>query len=559
MKTTLQGFILGSLFFATGILQNSFAQTVSWQWAKSAGQGGSEASTGCALDPSGNLYATGWYTSPNLTFGAVTLTNATGIAADFFLTKYDAAGNTLWAKTYGGADGDISNAVATDASGNAYVTGTFNGSVLVMGTFTLTNSSAGTNDIFVAKIDPSGNVLWAKSAGGTSHDKAFAIKVDVLGNVLVSGSFSSSSINFGTGVLNNASTTDDIFLVKYDQSGTAMWARSAGGVLPDAGTSVSSDSLGNVYVAGKFGSPSVNFGTGALNNASSGSYDVFVVKYNSLGTAQWSVRTGGTMDDLASAIIISKTGVYVAGGYSSSSISVGSTTLTNSSAGASDIFLAKYDMSGNPAWAKTSGGSDFDQANALSADASGNISLGGFYISGSIVFGASTLTNSSVGYKEVFIAEYDQLGNSMWATTAPGGVNDGINGLAMSPSGTDIYISGAFDSSPLTFGPHNIYKGCGEDVFVAKMQGPAVGINEWGKTKDIGILYPNPSTGKFTVEAEGEIVFYNILGAEVYRQKLNDRTRSQHQFDLSSFGKGVYVYKVISEKNTSASGRLVIE
>lgn len=115
MKTRLQKAI--AVLFLLAATQITKAQTT-WQWAKSAGATGSEATTGTVVDASGNIYAIGWYTSATITFGGTTLTNPGNFTGDMFLAKYDATGNVLWAKTYGGVDGEIGNGIAIDASGN---------------------------------------------------------------------------------------------------------------------------------------------------------------------------------------------------------------------------------------------------------------------------------------------------------------------------------------------------------------------------------------------------------------------------------------------------------
>ena len=128
-----------------------------------------------------------------------------------------------WAKSAGGASGSTNGqSISTDASGNVFVTGDFNVASITFGTTTLTR--AGGADIFVVKYDASGNVLWAKSAGGTSSDYADGISTDASGNVLVTGSFASASITFGTTTLTNTlSNFPDIFVVKYDASGNVLW------------------------------------------------------------------------------------------------------------------------------------------------------------------------------------------------------------------------------------------------------------------------------------------------------------------------------------------------
>ena len=124
----------------------------------------------------------------------------------------------------------------------------------------------------------------------------------------------------------------------------------------------------------------------------------------------------------------------------------------------------------------------------------------------------------------------------------------------MNALGTDVYIGGTYNSALVTFGTSNISKGCGDDVFVAKLLGPAVGIKETIKEDQLKV-YPNPSTGKFTVAAEGQIIFYNVLGEVVLTQKLNE----QSQFDFSSQPKGLYLYKVITDKKTAFTGRVVVQ
>ena len=184
---------------------------------------------GSALDASGNLYVVGWYTSANITFGATTLTNPGSFTSDIFLVKYNSSGTALWAKTFGSADGDNGNGVTVDASGNVYITGWYTGATLVMGSFTLTNATTATSDIFIAKMDPSGNTVWAKTAGGTLGDRGLAITADAFGNVFTTGGYSSSIINFGTGNLTNSSaSTSDVFWLNTIQTELPMVERCYG-------------------------------------------------------------------------------------------------------------------------------------------------------------------------------------------------------------------------------------------------------------------------------------------------------------------------------------------
>lgn len=190
-----------SLIFVIAIL-NSNAQSPNWQWAKNAGGASLDYAYSVATDVNGNTYVAGGFQSSSITFGTATLANAGGgSVSDMFIVKYDATGNVLWAKSAGGTSADDAYSIITDASGNVYVVGYFQSSSITFGSTTLTN--AGAYDMFIVKYDASGNVLWAKSAGGTNHDAANSVITDASGNVYVAGYFQSSSITFGSATLTN--------------------------------------------------------------------------------------------------------------------------------------------------------------------------------------------------------------------------------------------------------------------------------------------------------------------------------------------------------------------
>jgi hypothetical protein len=138
--------------------------------------------------------------------------------------------NCLWSNSAGGSLEDLVNSICTDDSGNVYVTGYFKSTTITFGTTTLINAdnTGYTNDIFIVKYTPNGTVLWATSAGGTNIDEGTSLATDVNGNVYVTGYFYSPTITFGTTTLTNVGI-GDIFIAKYDGAGAVLWAKSAGG------------------------------------------------------------------------------------------------------------------------------------------------------------------------------------------------------------------------------------------------------------------------------------------------------------------------------------------
>lgn len=379
-------------------------------WAKSAGgTTGYDYANSVAVDAFGNTYITGIFQSTTLSFGTTTLTNVGSI--DIFLAKYDASGNLLWAKNAGGTSSDDARSVAADASGNIYMTGSFQSPTLSFGTTTLTNVSSGSNDIFLAKYDPFGNVLWAKSAGGTSSDVAHSVAVDASGNTYMTGFFISPTLSFSSTTLTNAGWTD-IFLAKYDASGNVLWAKSAGGTGTDEAYSITIDASGNNYITGYFRSPTISFASTSLTNTDNtgNTTDIFLTKYNASGNVLWAKSAGGTSSDEAhSATIDAVENIYITGFFWSPTLSLGSTTLTN--AGGRDIFLLKYDGLGNLLWTKGSGGTGSDEAHSLAIDTSGNAYLAGSFSSPSLSFGSTTLTNANNtgNTPDIFLAKLNNL------------------------------------------------------------------------------------------------------------------------------------------------------
>ena len=239
------------------------------------GSGGNDAGNSIAVDTSGNVYTTGSFqVTADFDPGAGTY-NLTAHAGnnDIFVVKYDAFGNLMWAKSAGESALSISLGMCADASGNVSVTGIFTGSTITFDAITLNHT--GGSDIFIVKYDAFGNVIWAKTAQGINEDLGESISTDNAGNTLLTGSFSSPTLNFGTITLTNQGS-NDIYVVKFDASGNVVWAKSVGGINDDFGQSISTDASGNVLITGNFISTSLSFGTTTLNNE--GVSDIFVAK-----------------------------------------------------------------------------------------------------------------------------------------------------------------------------------------------------------------------------------------------------------------------------------------
>jgi alpha-tubulin suppressor-like RCC1 family protein len=548
--------LFAAISFFCFLCNIEYAQAPDWLWAKSAGGTNSEGGDCVVVDASGNVYVTGYFNSPTIVFGSYTLTNAGSY--DVFLVKYNASGNVLWATSAGGTDDDEGSSLALDASGNVYVTGYFKSSTLIFGSYTLTNAGTSNNDIFLAKYDANGNVLWAKSAGGTDNDYGISVAVDASGDVYLTGWFDSPAITFGSYTLTNVSAgSGDIYLVKYDMNGNVLWAKSAGSTGDDGASCVAVDASGELYMTGWFASPTINFGSYTLTNV--GFYDVFLVKYDTSGNVLWAKSAGGTDYDETMGVASDSSGnAYVTGYFNSPAITFGSYTLT--SMGSFDEFLVKYDASGNVLWAKSAGGTDFDDGNSVALDASGDIYVTGEFVSPTITFGSYTLTNAGSSSSDMYFVKYDASGNVLWAKGAGGTDYDNGNSVALDASGNS-YVTGWFESPTITFGSDtltNVNAGS-EDIFLAKIKGSTTGIIEINNSLNISV-FPNPATDRITVEISGEMVGSNLSILNVEGQQLINRqiTESKTQLDISALPSSVYFVRVTNNRTVKV-GKFVKE
>lgn len=322
-------------------------------WAKREGNNNWDYGNCVALDANNNILLTGRFGSPTITFGSTTLYNSsTSISnPDIFIVKYNSSGTVMWAKSAGGTSNDDASNIAVDANGNIFISGYFQSSSITFGTHTLINS--GGRDVFLTKFDPTGNCIWAKGANGVSDERCTGLSIDLNNNIFVTGYYYSTSLAFDTVTLTRIGNFD-IFIAKYDNSGNVMWVNSAGGIEHDFSDAVTVDSSGNAILTGYFTSPSITFETTTLYNTDTNlTADIFIVKYNPTGSVLWAESAGGISNDYGISVSGDKnSSICLTGYFFSPVLNFGSLSLTNSSASYSDIFIVKIDflenIKGNP-------------------------------------------------------------------------------------------------------------------------------------------------------------------------------------------------------------------
>jgi hypothetical protein len=385
-----------------------------FQWAGGNSSGNANL-TGIATDPYGDVYMFGSFVG-SIKVGTYTLTNTrTNGDYEYFLAKYDPLGNVLWAVAAGNIQSAFVNAggiaftvglggIATDAFGNVYITGNFHEKAITIGPSTLVNADASglTDDIFLVKYDPLGNVVWAKSTGGNLSDDAYAITVTPAGDIYLAGDFASPSVTFGPSVIaNTAGTYQTAFIARFDASGNPLWASASGGAGPEYAAGLTSDIAGNVYMIGGLKDNSISFNGTVITNPYTGQYVSYLVKFDPGNNVSWYKTIGSPVGDdvWGVSVAVSRCGyVWISGGMPLSVTDAGGTVpgqvsidgriFTTPAGSTTDpIFVAGYTTDGNFADGQVlqSGSDDQD---GLACDLSGNVFLCGDYVGTSPIFQA---------------------------------------------------------------------------------------------------------------------------------------------------------------------------
>lgn len=355
-------------------------------WFRNLGGATDDFSHSIAVDDLGFIYITGSFSGVvDFDPGSGTSNLTSNGFKDIFILKLDQNGDFLWARQIGSTQSDDGLSIDVDSFGNVYTTGSFQGMVDFdpgVGTTNLTANQA--RDIFIQKLDPSGNFLWAKHMGDFGTDRGFNIEVDPSGNLYTTGIFA-GTIDFdpGNGTSNLTSNGNaDIFIQKLDANGDFIWAKSFGGIYGDFSTSLAIDHNGNIYTTGAF-VDLVDFdpGVGITNLNSNGDYDIFIQKLDVDGNFIWVKSMGGIDKEYGYSISVDQMGNIYNSGFFEATVDFdpGSGINNLTSNGFQDIFIQKLDSNGDFIWVEQIGGWGIDGCRSIDVSDSGNIYAVGYF------------------------------------------------------------------------------------------------------------------------------------------------------------------------------------
>jgi Secretion system C-terminal sorting domain/Beta-propeller repeat len=527
-------------------------------WVKHMGGTGYDYGMSITTDISGNVYTAGYFRNtvdfdPGV--GVINLTSAG--ASDIFVQKLDTYGNFVWVKQVGGTSSENAQSITSDDFGAIYITGAFQGTAdFDPGVGTTNLTSAGISDIFVQKLDTSGNFIWVKQMGATDIDAGMAITTDVNGNVYTTGTFRGTADfdpNAGTSNLTSAGG-NDFFVQKLDSSGNFLWATQTGGTSHDFSSSITTDASENVYTIGQFnGMVDFDPDTGTTTLYSAGNTDIFIQKLDINGSFVWVAKMGSSSSEDGNSITIdANKNIYTIGNFQGTvdfDPDTGTTNLTT--AGGNDIFIQKLSQC-----SPTSGidvitacdsltwidGITYTSSNSSAIDTIINAAGCDSIVTLNLTINSvSDLTTSLIG---VTITANNASANYVWLdcdnnyTAIPGETNQSFTATINGNYAVELTENGCVDTS-------------------ACVAINSIGLEEKYFSENF-FVYPNPTKGLITVECIGmeSLEIVDIMGKVIY--EITQLSNDEIKFDISEFSKGIYFVRVRTENGVGVE-RIVLE
>lgn len=400
-----------------------------------------------ASDSEGNVYVSGKFEDSLIIEGQNQTITSNGMA-DIMLVKYDKNGNWQWTKQFGSTQEDNVFDTDCDNQGNVILSGYFQG-VVQFGNFTLT--SQGGFDMMVLKINPEGNVLWAKNFGGSGHDGGNEVAIGNDNTILV-GAQSNGTFE---GITNTGD--QDAYLLSLDENGNTQWIKAIKGTGTARAKAIEVDNLGNVYIGGDFtGTNSIENNSTTVTFEEFGNRDAYLASFTSNGTYRWSKSWGNDGVDFCKGIVVTSQNELYAVGQFQKTVNFNDETLTSTN-DTKDLFVWKMEHTGNSKWLRHISSSEKLSGTEVAIDANDNL-IFGLGITGATNFhiGNSNFETVSTcgGIRCPILIKYHKDGESINYLTANQSYDGRFGEIAV--SNNTAYIDCEIIGGSYTFGNDEI-------------------------------------------------------------------------------------------------------
>ncbi len=507
-----------------------YCQTPNYEWAKTFTGANYDYAKDMVMDKLGNVYIAGYFSSPTLTIDNIVLENYS-IHRDGYIAKLNSNGDVLWAKVIGGIGDEEVSFIEIDTMNNIYISGTFGSEPIHIDTTTITNIYL--VDIFVAKLNSSGDVLWTDVIGSNNNEGVYGLLTDN-NSVYLSGHYVTDTLFWHNDTLIN-NGNDDFFILKYNETGNPIWSQNIGGSSYDYLLSLECDFEGNLFFSGRSGSDDIIFDTIVVNNP-----NCFIVKYNSEGNVV-NIKTDDdyTWNHLA---FDDQNNLYA------SSRAIDLSVID-------DIRISKFNNDLELIWEKIYPGNQDDHCKSICVDGD-DVYFTGVFQSDVLQFGEFTLLLDDA--TDSFLTKMNIDGEVEWSKSIHGNIYEWSQAIE-TDSSHNLFIVGDFRSN--IYFDEITYQSAGlDDIFIAKLNSNTVEIEEnANKLDDRFLIYPNPNQGEFFIKGNtcidvSNINVFDIMGNEL-KFNLNQGDKTSKITLLDNY-QGILLIQILAN-NDIISYRLI--
>jgi hypothetical protein len=550
-------YLLNLLVLITIGLNICKAQSTDWLWAKTCQSDDRTFSYKMTTDANGNTYVAGYFFGESITIGDTTIENDVYPKSKFYIVKYGNDGNQVWVKNVGDDHFCSIEAMATDNNGNLIITGVFVESLSFDGTVAATSEILGQPLCYISKFNTEGNaIVFTKKIEGSTDDTLYTRAVDMLvdnnNNIYICGGFTCPLINFGDTVTgNNISLTTsgnfNYFIAAYNPDGQILFAEKStltGVSGPFLNTyKIALNNNGNIYSTGSF-LGTIDFGNGIqLSSGGNEGGDIYIVKHSASGQAISSLKIGDDGYDGLSDIVANGEDIFLAGQFSSPSVTVGEDILINPSA-LSDLFITKLSSNLEPQWTKQISGTDTEEGASLATDGQ-NIYISALYGSQNVLFDEYTLQTQLADLEiSTFVAKYS-LDGEFSGVKKPTGNNAYFKNIQT--VNNVVYVSGDYKND-ISLGDISLNSNNQETskMFIAKLSAETLHTDKFIKPEFT--LYPNPTKDILNISADFEGTKYSII--DTLGRTITTGTLQNNSINVAALPKGLYILKSSNALNT---------
>jgi hypothetical protein len=537
-------------------ISNSIAQDCYW----SAHAGGTREDGGNVIgsDRAGNIYISGSTHSQACYFNTDTL--FTGGFNQSFIAKYDVAGNEEWIIPFTGPsvgfeEGYINVGGIIDTNQNALLVCGYFYNYISMGDTVLYGNG---QTIFILKMDPDGNVIWARTGDGPGQDFVFGIAYDEHGNIYISGSNENEATFSGTTIPQGG------FLAKYDGEGNLVWIENKFryfNISPFYPSFPFTEappfnlyySKNKLLVNGNICNDTIIIDTITIIK-NSGYVSSYLASFDTGGNIEWIRQAGGPEGACGSQFTADTSGnIFITGVFTKTGI-FGNDTLTNTVA-KTDCFLAKYNRNGELTWAQNLNSNHASQGSGVSSNGDGEVYLAGFF-SGTACFGTDTIISGS--WHDMFLSSYSSKGICKGVRQYSFGT---FYHITIDRTG-NIFLAGSFQNT-LNIGLNAFTSYGSDDIFVAKCS-EITGIGGHNPLPSNQLLiYANPNEGKCSIilpedfrhEQHLMLSIYNNQGKLIQQNPaliIGDKI----SLNISAEAKGIYT-AILTDGKKNYTGKII--